>query len=69
MRFEEWVDSRRGEQTRTSFLRDFSERTEVSLQTLQFLAKGGRMSLYGKAKVISEATGDKVSVAELCEKV
>lgn len=67
MRFEDWVDQERGEESRTRFLRGFSKKTEVSLQTLQFAVKGGRMSFYTKAQAISEATSGEVSIPELCE--
>ena len=67
MKFEDWVEEKRGDESRTKFLRSFAELSGVSLQTLQFIAKGGRISLYPKAQCISEATGGKVSVPELCE--
>lgn len=67
MIFCDWVDEQRGEESRTTFLRGFSERTGVSLQTLQFVMKRGRISFYHKAKAISEGTDSAVSVQELCE--
>ncbi len=67
MKFEDWVEEERGDESRTKFLRDFSKKSSVSLQTLQFVVKGGRMSIYGKALAISDATGGKVSIPELCE--
>jgi DNA-binding transcriptional regulator YdaS (Cro superfamily) len=67
MKFEDWVEDQRGEESRTRFLRTMADRTGVSLQTLQFVAKGGRVSLYSKASTISEATGGLVTVPELCE--
>lgn len=69
MKFEEWVDKQRGsETTRTSFLKQLSKTCGVSLQTLQYAAKGGRISLYNKAQAIADATDGDVSVSELCEK-
>ena len=67
MNFCDWVDEQRGEISRTAFLREFSARTAVSLQTLQFVMKGGRMSFYHKAQAISQGTHDAVSIQELCE--
>jgi len=68
MKFEEWVDREKGEVvSRTTFLREFSTKCDVSLQTLQFVVKGGRISLYNKARDISVATGGDVSIPELCE--
>jgi len=68
MRFKEWVKRERGDKmSRTAFLSGFSKKTGVSLQTLQFVVKGGLMSLYPKAKAISDGTDGEVSIAELCE--
>lgn len=67
MNFKEWVDRERGEDSRTTFLRVFSKKCDVSLQTLQFVVKGGRVSFYHKAQAISSATDGAVSVPELCE--
>jgi len=67
MTFEAWVESERGVVTRTKFLKQVAVSTGVSLQTLQFVAKGGRVSLYHKAQIISDATKGAVSIRELCE--
>ncbi len=67
MKFEEWVESKRGDDSRTAFLRTFSKKCGVSVQTLQSVVKGARISFYQRAKAISEATGDEVTVQDLCE--
>lgn len=67
MRFDAWVEEQRGSKSRTRFLRDLADGSGVSLQTLQFVAKGGRVSLYSKAQAIAEATGGAVTIPELCE--
>lgn len=67
MKFSAWVDQQRGDDTRTEFLMSFSEECGVSLQTLRFVMRGGRISFYHKARNISDKTGGEVSVQELCE--
>ena len=67
MKFEDWVEKKRGKTARTQFLRTFADQSGVSLQTLQSVAKGGRMSLYAKAQAISDATKGEVSIKDLCE--
>lgn len=67
MKFDKWVDKKRKKESRTAFLREFSKECGVSLQTLQFVVKGGRVSFYHKAKAISEGTKGAVRVVELCE--
>jgi hypothetical protein len=53
--------------SKTKVLKELSAQSEVSVLTLQIAERGGKMSLYAKAKQVSEATGNKVSVKELCE--
>jgi hypothetical protein len=67
MKFNKWVEREQGDQSRTAFLKDFSKKCKVSLQTLQFVVKGGKISFYHRAQAISEATNDEVSIPELCE--
>ncbi len=67
MKFSAWVDHKRGDETRTEFLTRFSEECGVSLQTLRFVMRGGRISFYHKARDISDKTEGGVSVQELCE--
>ena len=67
MKFSDWVEKQRVGISRTKFLRNLSKQSGVSLQTLQFVAKGGRLSLYAKAQAVAGVTGGEVSVTELCE--
>ncbi len=67
MKFEDWVEKNRRNYSRTQFLKNFSEKTGVSLQTLQHAARGGRMGRYQKAAAISKGTDGCVAIEELCE--
>ena len=42
-------------------------RRGVAILTLQNVERGGKMQNYDKAKQVSEATGGKVSIKDLCE--
>lgn len=52
---------------KTNILKELAEASKVSLLTLQNIERGGKIRLYAKAKAISDATGGKVKVEELCE--
>lgn len=67
MKFDKWIAREQGEQSRTAFLKDFSKKCKVSLQTLQFVAKGGKISFYVRAQAISQATNNEVTIPDLCE--
>lgn len=69
MKFSEYVQEqvKKRKLTKTKILQGISEKSGVSLLTLHNVSKGGRMTIYDKAKSISEATGGKVTVQELCE--
>jgi len=53
--------------SKTAVLRALSEKSGVSLLTLQGVERGGVLVLYPKAKAVSEATGGKVKPVELVE--
>ena len=53
--------------TKTAFLRELSDKCSVSLLTLQGVERGATMRRYDKAKAVSESTGGKVTVQDLCE--
>jgi DNA-binding phage protein len=69
MTLEEWVAAEvaRTGQNKTSVLRALSEKAQVSLVTLQSVAKGMPLMLYPKALAVSRATDGQVTVQELCE--
>jgi hypothetical protein len=52
---------------KTNILKELAKSSKVSLLTLQNIERGGKIQLYAKARAISEATGGKVKVEELCE--
>ena len=70
MKFSDYVASQVKKQgtTKTSFLRDFAAQCGVAYVTLTSVARGAKMTRYDKAKQVSDATGNKVTVKELCEK-
>lgn len=51
----------------TPVLVEVQSKSGVSMLTLRGLVRGMKLKRYDKAKKISEATGDKVSVEDLCE--
>lgn len=53
--------------TKTAVLRELSAKAKVSLLTLQGVERGATMRLYDKAKAVSEATGGKVRIIDICE--
>ena len=58
--------AKQGEQIfKTDLLKELAERSGVSLLTLQKITRGELLKLYPKAKLISEATGGKVTISEL----
>lgn len=67
MKFDKWVAREQGDQSRTVFLKNFSKKCKVSLQTLQFVVKGGKVSFYQRAQAISQATNNEVTIQDLCE--
>lgn len=54
--------------TKTQFLRAFALKCDVAFATLTSLERGLKLVRYDKAKQISEATGNKVTIRELCDK-
>lgn len=69
MKFTEWVAKKAKKENdfKTNILKALSQKCGVSLLTLQNVERGGRMDSYAKAKQVSEATGGKVTVQELCD--
>lgn len=53
---------------KTQFLKDFANQSGIAYVTLTSLSRGAKMVRYDKAKQVSDATGNKVSIKELCEK-
>lgn len=53
--------------SKTRVLRELAKKSKVSLMTLQVAERGGKLSVYAKAKQVAEATDNKVTVKELCE--
>lgn len=66
MTFSEWIDTARGDESRTQFLKALSKKAGVSLATLQLASRGGRVGLYQTASMISSATDGAVTIQELC---
>jgi len=52
---------------KTQVLKELATKSGVSLLTLQNVERGATMQAYPKAKSVSEATGGKVRVQDLCE--
>lgn len=52
---------------KTEVLKRLAEKSKVSKLTLHNVSKGGCMTMYDKAKAVSEATRGAVTVKELCE--
>lgn len=69
MKLSDWVakEAKRQSEFKTNVLKRLAKQSGVSLLTLQIVERGGNMDSYGKAKQVSEATGGKVSVKDLCE--
>lgn len=69
MTFHDWVikEAKKQKQSKTAFMRALAKKCSVSYPTLRLLERGGNISMYDKAKVISAATRGAVSVQELCE--
>lgn len=70
MKFPDYVEAQVKKQkiTRTQFMRDFAEKSGVAFATISAISRGLKMGQYEKAKQVSDATGNKVSIKELCEK-
>lgn len=70
MKFPDYVAAQVKKQqiTKTKFLHNFAAESGVAFATLTSLARGLKMVRYDKAKQVSDATGNKVTVKELCEK-
>ena len=71
MKFPEYVQQQvkqRKLRYKSEFLRAFAEECGVAFITLSKLEQGQQMVRYDKAKAISDATGNKVTIRELCEK-
>ena len=70
MTFKEYVGSqmkRRKVQVSKQILEEIVAESKVSMLTLRGLMRGQKLVRYDKAKAISEATGGKVTIEELCE--
>jgi hypothetical protein len=69
MKLEAWVKERTATTgtSKRAVLEDLAERAGVAYITLEPIARGARMGNYGKALSVSEATGWKVSVLDLCD--
>ena len=69
MKLAKWVEAqvKKTGEFKTHVLKGLSESSGVSLLTLQQVERGGRMTNYTKAKQVSEATGGKVTIKDLCE--
>ncbi len=70
MTFADWVAKelkKVPDLSKTRFLREFGKKVKVSLVTLQVAERGGKIRRYDKAKAVSEGTGGKVSVYDLCD--
>ena len=52
---------------KTNVLKELAKKSGVSLLTLQNVERGGKIQLYAKAKAVSDATGGRVKVEDLCE--
>lgn len=70
MKFPDYVAAQVKKQqvTKTQFMRDFAKASGVAFATITSLSRGLKMVRYDKAKQVSDATGNKVTVKELCEK-
>lgn len=70
MKFPEYVEkeSKKLQVSKTQFLRDFAVKSGVAFITVTSIARGFKLVRYDKAKSVSEATGNKVTIKELCEK-
>lgn len=75
MRLAQWVEEQIKDVTKAGgealskrdVLKSLSERAKVSLMTLAPVERGARMGNYDKARAVSEATGWKVTIPELCD--
>lgn len=69
MKLSKWVEKQVKEtkEYKTTVLKKLAERSGVSFLTLQKAELGAMMGSYKKAKSVSEATGGKVTVKDLCE--
>ncbi len=61
------LEVKRTDKNKTAVLRDLAKVSGVSLLTLQGAERGATMRRYDKAQAVSQATGGKVTVKELCE--
>lgn len=71
MKFPEYVKQQvkvRKHANKTEFLKEFAKECGVAFVTLSVLERGSTLVRYDKAKKLSEATGNKVTIRELCEK-
>lgn len=69
MNLGKWVDqqSKRRGVSRRTVLESLAEKSGIAFVTLESAARGARMGIYKKAKIVSEATDWHVSVIELCD--
>lgn len=76
MRLEQWIDEQVTKMaetgtptTKRAVLEELARRAGVAYMTLVPVAKGSRLAIYLKARAVSEATGWRVTIPELCERV
>jgi len=70
MNFSEYVDKEAKKQkiSKSQFMREFAVKCGVAYITVTNVARGIKLVRYDKAKSVSDATGNKVTIKELCEK-
>ena len=66
MTLTEWID-RQPELTRGEVYDRLAKESGVSAQTVGNIDRGMRLNTYNRAKALSDATGGKVTIRELCE--
>lgn len=69
MKLSEYVakEVKRQGKNKTAILKELAQVSNVSLLTLQGAERGATMRMYDKAKAVSDATGGKVRISDLCE--
>ncbi len=69
MTFEEFVEQqvKITKQLKTEFLKRFAKKCGLSFSMLAEMSRGKRLVRYDKAKQVSIATNNAVSIKELCE--
>mgnify|MGYP001611139840 CR=1 FL=1 len=69
MKFPEYVtkEAKKQKVSKAQFMRELAEKSGVAFISLYGLSRGSKLVRYDKAKNLSEATGNKVTIKELCE--